>query len=74
MPISAGQRQCRSPRVRPRQPHDVSLACGNQPAYEKLLNRRIRAGALTSAPAHPAIIRTVLADPVPLGSGACNRS
>jgi hypothetical protein len=36
--------------VRPRQPHDVSLACGSQPAHEKLLNRRIRAGALTTAP------------------------
>jgi hypothetical protein len=36
--------------VRPRQPHDVSLACGSQPAHEKLLNRRIRVGALTTAP------------------------
>jgi hypothetical protein len=55
------ERPCRSPRVRPRQPHDVSLACGTQPAYEKLLNRRIRADALTSTPApssiHPHVTR-----------------
>jgi len=44
------ERQRRSPRVRPRQPHDAHLACGNQSADEKLLNRRICAGALTSAP------------------------
>ena len=44
------ERQLRSPRVRPRQPHDAYLACGSQPANKKLLNRRESAGALTLAP------------------------
>jgi hypothetical protein len=39
----------RSPRVRPRRPHDAYLACGSQLANKKLINRRESTGALTFA-------------------------
>ena len=50
--------------------HAACSAIG-QPAHEKLLNRRYRAGALTSAPVWQPIIRMVSrrADPMQLGCG-----
>jgi hypothetical protein len=46
------------------------LACGSQPAHEKLLNRRIRAGALTTAPSFDCRYpRDHRADPMPFDYG-----